>query len=327
METLAQGVLARDRTRLAQAITLIESSRAEDDARAQRLLTTLLPHTGGAQRIGISGAPGVGKSTFIETLGISLVERGLRVAVLAVDPSSTVSGGSILGDKSRMPRLALHPDAYVRPSPSATTLGGVARRSRESLLLCEAAGFDVVFVETVGVGQSETLVAEIVDFFLVLLLAGAGDELQGIKKGILELADLIAINKADGDNRGPAGAACREYASALRYLPAKSETWQPRAITVSALTGDGIEEVWRLIEEHHRKLKSSGELDRRRREQRVRWMWTHVEEELMQALRAEPRVVARLAQVESAVAAGSLSPAQAAAQLLTLFRGTPAVVR
>ncbi len=326
VEELAQGILAGDRTILARAITLVESSRDEDAARAQRLLTELWPHAGGARRVGISGAPGVGKSTFIEALGMHLVEQGLRVAVLAVDPSSTVSGGSILGDKSRMARLALHPRGYIRPSPSATTLGGVARRTRETMLLCEAAGFDVVLVETVGVGQSETLVAEIVDFFLVLMLPGAGDELQGIKKGILELADLIAVNKADGENQGPAGVACREYASALRYLPAKNASWQPRAMTVSALTGAGIREVWQLIEEHHRTLRASGELDQRRRQQRSAWMWIHLEAALMQAFHADQRVVARLAEVESAVSSGELSPAQGAAELLAAF-GLPSAGR
>ncbi len=320
VEELEQGVIAGDRMLLARAITLIESSRSEDVEKAQRLLTSLRPRAAAAKRVGISGAPGVGKSTFIEALGMRLVERGLGVAVLAVDPSSTVSGGSILGDKSRMPQLALHPRAFIRPSPSATTLGGVARRTRETMLLCAAAGFDVVLVETVGVGQSETLVAQIVDFFLVLMLPGAGDELQGIKKGIVELADLIAVNKADGETESLAQVACREYSAALRYSPRKGDSWQPRALTVSALTGAGIDSVWELIEEHHRALSANGELESRRRQQRTAWMWTHIEEMVLAAFRQDSRVSSRLAEIESAVTAGSLSPAQGAAELVALFR-------
>jgi LAO/AO transport system kinase len=324
IERFERGVLEGDRTLMAQAITLVESSRQDDADDARELVARLWLRSGGARRVGVSGPPGVGKSTFIEALGMWLVERGHRVAVLAVDPSSTLSGGSILGDKARMGRLAVHPNAYIRPSPSAATLGGVARRTREAMVLCEAAGFDVLLIETVGVGQSETAVADMVDFFLVLALPGAGDELQGIKKGILELADLIAVNKADGDNIVRARTACREYAAALRYLRPKSDDWQPRAITVSALTGDGLDECWTLIEEHRTALEESGALKRRRGHQLVRWMWQRVEEGLVALLRTDAAVQTRLPGVEAAVAAGSLSPASAADTLLAaLADSTP----
>jgi len=261
----------------------------------------------------------VGKSTFIDALGTRLINDGHRVAVLAVDPSSSISGGSILGDKSRMPRLAAAAEAFIRPSPNALSLGGVTRRTRETMLLCEAAGFDVILVETVGVGQSETVVADMVDCFLVLVLAGAGDELQGIKKGIIELADLVAVNKADGDNLEGAQLAKRDYAAALRYLGARPTSWEPRVVTVSGLTGAGMAELWELVEEHHSLLVATGELEERRRHQLGRWMWSLIEEKLLDSFRHHPEVTERLAELERAVAAGTVTPSQAAAELLTAF--------
>lgn len=318
-ERLAVRVRAGDRIALARAITLIESTSPADEALAQEVLGRLLPHTGGAIRVGISGAPGVGKSTLIDALGTRLLDAGKRPAVLAVDPSSARSGGSILGDKSRMERLALDPRAYVRPSPAARTLGGVARRTREALLLCEAAGFDVVLVETVGVGQSETAVAGMVDFFLLLVLAGAGDELQGIKRGIVELADLVAVTKADAENIAPARRALADYSAALGYLRPRSASWRPRAVALSALTGEGIAELWALVEEHHRTLAASGELEARRREQRSEWLQGAIEERLLAAFRDHPAVRERLAEAERAVAAGEKTAGEAAAELVALF--------
>src|SRR5438094_2000280 len=262
-EALAADVRAGNRRALAKAITLVESTRADHQQAAQRLLELLLPHTGDAARIGISGVPGVGKSTFIEAFGLYLIGVAKRVAVLAVDPSSAVSGGSILGDKTRMPQLAAAPEAFIRPSPAAGSLGGVTRRTREALLVCEAAGYDVVLVETVGVGQSEFAVASMVDFFLVLMLAGSGDELQGIKKGILELADALAINKADGQNVRPAEQAAAQYRSALRLFRHASAGWDPPVVTVSALEGRGMDKVWSIIEDHRGKLGPSGEPERK----------------------------------------------------------------
>lgn len=322
LEALVAGVRDGDRTVLARAITLVESLRADDQALAQELLAAILPFTGGARRVGVTGVPGVGKSTLIEALGMRLVEQGRRVAVLAVDPSSSVSGGSILGDKTRMPRLSLDDRAYIRPSPSAQSLGGVTRRTRETMLLCEAAGFDVVLIETVGVGQSETMVADMVDFFLVLMLPGAGDELQGIKKGILELADVIAVNKADGDTVQAASAARAEYAAALRYLRPRSAAWRPEAITVSALTGAGLEDLWSLVERHRDELGAAGELDERRREQLRRWMWRVIDEQLHASFRAHPGVQARLEEAERAVLAGEQTPTAAARGLLREYGAT-----
>lgn len=316
---LAEGVRAGDRTLLARAITLVESTSPADEALAQEVLGLLLPHTGGAIRVGVSGAPGVGKSTLIDALGTLLLDAGKRLAVLAVDPSSARSGGSILGDKSRMGRLAQDPRAYVRPSPAARTLGGVARRTREAMLLCEAAGFDVVLIETVGVGQSETAVAGMVDFFLLLVLAGAGDELQGIKRGIVELADLVAVTKADGDNAGPARRALAEYSAALGYLRPRSASWRPRAVMVSALSGEGVADLWALVEEHHRALAATGELEARRREQRSEWLGSAIEERLLAAFRDHPAVRARLAEAERAVAAGERTAGEAAADLVAVI--------
>jgi GTPase len=319
IDELERGVVAADRALLAQAITLVESGAAADAALAQALLTRLLPRTGSARRVGVTGVPGVGKSTFIDELGMRLVGTGHRVAVLAVDPSSALSGGSILGDKTRMPRLSVDARAYIRPSPSGLSPGGVARRTRESMLLCEAAGFDVVLVETVGVGQGETAVADMVDFFLVLALPGAGDELQGIKKGILELADAIAVNKADGDNAGRAKIALGDLKAALRYLPRKRASWPTRTLAISGQTGDGLDALWATIEEHHATLTASGELATLRSEQQRSWMWSLIRERLDGAFRAHPGVAAGLASVEAEVLAGRATPTAAADQLLEAF--------
>ena len=318
-EQYIDGVIAGDRALLARALTLIESRRDDDVDLSQEVLAALLPKTGAGYRVGISGVPGVGKSTFIETLGTRLVERGHRVAVLAVDPSSSLSGGSILGDKSRMARLARDDRAYIRPSPSGLTLGGVARRTREAMLVCEAAGFDVVLIETVGVGQSEVAVADMVDFFLVLMLPLAGDELQGIKKGILELADVIAVNKADGDAVAHARVAAADYSAALRYLRSHSEHWAPRATMVSGKTGDGVDELWELVERHRATLDAADALLPLRREQTRRWLWSQVDERLSAALRAHPKVAARLDEVEQAVMDGRRTATWAARELLAAF--------
>jgi LAO/AO transport system kinase len=304
---------------LSRAITLIESARSEHQARAQAVLLELLPSTGSAQRIGITGVPGVGKSTFIDALGTFLTARGHKVAVLAVDPSSTRTGGSILGDKTRMARLAVDPHAFIRPSPSGGTLGGVARMTRETMLLCEAASFDVVLVETVGVGQSETMVAGMVDFFLALMLPGAGDELQGIKKGLLELADLIAVNKADGDNRLRAQQAVTHYKNALRIIEPESASWRPPVLAISALTGDGLEELWTLIGRHRERLSATGELQAKRRRQQVQWLHALLEDRLMQALRRHPKVRALLPELERQVAQGLLTPTLAVKHILDAF--------
>jgi len=320
-ERLTEGVRAGDRTLLARAITLVESTSPADETLAQEVLTRLLPHTGGAVRVGISGAPGVGKSTLIDALGVHLAEAGHRVAVLAVDPSSARSGGSLLGDKTRMERLAQQPAAYIRPSPAARTLGGVARRTREALLVCEAAGFDVVLVETVGVGQSETAVAGMVDFFLLLVQPGAGDELQGIKRGVIELADAVAVTKADGETLAAARRAAADYGAALSYLRPRSASWRPRAVTVSAVTGEGIRELWALVEEHHEALTAAGELEPLRREQRTDWLHAAIEERLLAAFHAHPAVRERLTDLERAVAAGETTPGRAAAELVDTFRG------
>lgn len=319
LEQYESGIRAGDRTVLAQAITLVESQHASDRRLAQVLLSSVMPLTGKSRRVGITGVPGVGKSTFIDALGMLLLGQGKRVAVLAVDPTSSLSGGSILGDKTRMARLSVEPRAFIRPSPSGLSLGGVARRSRETLLLCEAAGFDVVLVETVGVGQSETAVASMVDFFLVLLLPGAGDELQGIKKGILELADAIAINKADAENAVRAQLALSEIQSALRYVPQKTAAWKTRAVAVSGKTGQGLAALWEMIEEHHAVLEGSAALVALRAEQQRQWMWTLIIEQLEQSFREHPQVSARLSRIEAEVFAGRLGPSAAADELLQCF--------
>jgi len=312
---LAQALRAGDRAQLARAITLIESRRADHQRTARQLVQMLLPATGQAVRLGITGTPGVGKSTTIDALGNYLTQQGRKIAVLAVDPSSSRSGGSILADKTRMPRLAADPNAFARPSPAAGTLGGVAAKTREAMLLCEAAGYDVVLVETVGTGQSETAVADMTDFFLVLMLPGAGDELQGIKKGVVELADMLAVNKADGDNVKRATAAAAEYRGALHIISAGSELWTPPVITFSALTGDGIAELWTRISEHRERMSAAGALAARRREQQVKWMWAMLEERVMARLKSDPALRARLPKLEAAVAAGRMSPAIAVDEL------------
>jgi LAO/AO transport system kinase len=308
---LAAGIRAGERAVLARAITLIESKRADHQRSARRLVQDLLPATGKAIRVGITGMPGVGKSTTIDALGLYLTNQGHRVAVLTVDPSSSRSGGSILGDKTRMARLANDPAAYIRPSPASGTLGGVAAKTRETMLLAEAAGFDVVLVETVGIGQSETAVADMTDFFLVLMLAGAGDELQGLKKGVIELADMIAVNKADGDNVKRAKAAAAEYAAALHILTPRSPSWAPPVVTYSALTGDGLAELWKQVLAHRDRLTGTGEFVSRRKEQQVKWLWTMLDERLIARLKSDPALRSRLPQLEAAVADGRLSPALA----------------
>ncbi|HEX7667379.1 MAG TPA: methylmalonyl Co-A mutase-associated GTPase MeaB [Polyangiaceae bacterium] len=315
LDEYERGVLARDRSVLAQAITLVESRDTADGALAQELLQRLLPRTGKSRRVGITGVPGVGKSTFVDSLGMMLLGRKKTVAVLAIDPSSNLSGGSILGDKTRMARLSLEPAAFIRPSPSGLTPGGIARRTRETMLLCEAAGFDVVLVETVGVGQGEVAVSEMVDFFLVLALPGAGDELQGIKKGILELADAIAVNKSDGDNAARARTTLGDLKAALRYLPRKRPSWKVRALAISGLTGDGLEDLWKVVEEHHETLETSGELATLRAEQQRHWMWSLVADRFERAFRAHPRVAEKLAAIEADVTAGKIT-APAATDLL-----------
>ena len=316
---LVEGVRSADRASLGRAITLIESSLPDHRASAQELLSQLLANPGSAHRVGITGVPGVGKSTFIETLGKTLTSKGHRVAVLAVDPTSTRTGGSILGDKTRMLSLANDDAAFVRPSPTAGELGGVTRMTRETILLCEAAGFDVVLVETVGVGQSETVVADMVDFFLVLMLAGAGDELQGIKKGILELADMVAVNKADGDNAQRAAAAAREYQIALHLTAPASPHWTPPVLTCAGLTGEGVETLWSQVEQHRRLLSESGDLERRREEQRVRWMWSMLDDRLLEALRTHPAVGKLLPELESQVRSDRTTPVSAVNTLIKAF--------
>jgi len=316
---LAAGIRAGDRARLARAITLIESKRADHRSEAHRLVQELLPATGKAVRLGITGAPGAGKSTTIDALGSYLTQRGRKVAVLAVDPSSSRTGGSILGDKTRMARLAVDPHAFVRPSPSSGTLGGVAAKTRETMLLCEAAGYDVVIVETVGVGQSETAVADMTDFFLLLMVAGTGDELQGIKKGVVELADMLAVNKADGDNVERARLAAADFRGALNILTPASASWSPPVVTYSALTGKGIAELWEQVVKHNEKMTATGELAERRRAQQVKWMWTMLEERLTQRLRSDPAVRAKLKSAEAAVAAGRLAPTLAVEEIAALL--------
>ncbi|NJP88009.1 methylmalonyl Co-A mutase-associated GTPase MeaB [Nonomuraea sp. FMUSA5-5] len=314
LEDYAQGVRAGSRTWIARAITLVESTRPDHHALAQRLLVELTPLSGRARRVGVSGVPGVGKSTFIDALGTRLTAAGHRVAVLAVDPSSTRTGGSILGDKTRMARLAADPAAFIRPSPTSGTLGGVTKATREAMVVVEAAGFDVVLVETVGVGQSETAVADMVDTFLLLTLARTGDQLQGIKKGVLELADVIAVNKADGEHEPPARKAARELAGALRLL--RSDTTPPPVLTCSGLTGDGLEELWRRVLAHQDAI----DLEARRRRQQVRWTWTLVQDRLLAELRGDPGVAEIAGEVEREVLAGELTPALAAEKILSVFK-------
>jgi LAO/AO transport system kinase len=317
------GVLAKNRRMISKTITLIESSLPVHQEKAKTIIDALLTHAGNTVRIGITGVPGVGKSTFIENFGMMLVKQDHRVAVLAVDPSSSRSGGSIMGDKTRMERLSREMQAFIRPSPSGGTLGGVARRTRETMIVCEAAGFDVIIVETVGVGQSETTVASMVDFFLVLMLAGAGDELQGIKKGVLELADAIAINKADGNNIENVQKAKREYEKALSLLTPSSMIWSPPVLTCSAITMDGIDEIWQTIMIHRKKLKDSGELADKRKKQTLDWMWALVEEGLRDRFYRDPRIEKSLPQIVKAVEEGKTAPTLAAQKLLYLHDQHP----
>ena len=319
VEALAAAVRGRDRRALAKAITLVESVRADHQEAAQRLLELLLPDAGQAARVGVSGVPGAGKSTFIEAFGLHLLALGKRVAVLAVDPSSARSGGSILGDKTRMPRLAAAADAFIRPSPSAGSLGGVTRRTREAMIVCEAAGHDVVLVETVGVGQSEVAVASMVDFFLVLLLPGAGDELQGLKKGIIEIADALAVNKADGDNLLRAEQAAAQYTGALHLFRHTSEHWDPPVLTISALEARGMDRVWAVIEEHRATLAASGELAEKRRAQQQAWLWSMLRDGLERQFLERPDVKRLLPEMEQAVARAELTPTQAARRLLAVL--------
>jgi LAO/AO transport system kinase len=316
---LADAVLDGSRRALAQAITLIESTRHDHRVAANDLLQRLMPHAGHAIRLGISGVPGVGKSTFVEALGNHVIDTGHRVAVLTVDPSSTISGGSILGDKTRMELLSRRPEAYIRPSPAGKTLGGVTRRSREALILCEAAGYDVVFVETVGVGQSETKVADMTDMFVLLQLPGGGDELQGIKRGIMELADLILINKADDELQALAGRSAAEYRSALRLLHPRSVNWKVGVQTCSARDGIGIAEAWDVVLKHRAVLESSGQLMDRRAAQARDWMWSEVSDSLISALQNDAEVREQMPALEAAASDGRIPPTVAAGQLLDIF--------
>ena len=315
---LADRLAAGDRAALARAITLVESRRPDHQQAARAMLEHLMPLTGRAQRVGITGVPGAGKSTTIEALGLNLTQAGHKVAVLAVDPSSTRTGGSILGDKTRMARLAVDPHAFIRPSPSGGTLGGVAARTREAMLLCEAAGFDVVIVETVGVGQSETLVADMVDIFVALLIPGGGDELQGIKKGLIEVADLLVINKADVDPP-LAKRSAQDYRAALHILAPASPDWSPPVLTASGLNNDGLDALWSTVERHRGIMTANGDRKRRRAEQNARWMWAMVRDRLDLAFRTKPTVAALAGPLEDAVREGRMPASAAADRLLAAF--------
>jgi LAO/AO transport system kinase len=315
-QNLANAIRKGDRAALPRAITLLESTRTDHREQAQRLLLELLPDSGNAHRVGLTGVPGVGKSTTIELLGLHLIEQGHRVAVLAVDPSSTRTGGSILGDKTRMARLAVHSDAYIRPSPTSGTLGGVAKATRETVVLLEAAGFDVILIETVGVGQSEVAVANMVDTFVLLTLARTGDQLQGIKKGVLELADVVVVNKADGKHLSDARSAARELKSAIRLIYPRETLWRPPVLTMSATEGTGLTEMWETVERHRQVLTDAGEFEARRRAQQVDWTWQMVRDTVLDRVLSNPEVRKIRADVERQVRAGELTPALAAQQIL-----------
>ncbi len=319
LDDYTKGVLDGSRTHIARAITLVESTRADHRELAQRLLIDLLPHAGKARRIGVSGVPGVGKSTFIDALGTMLTGLGHRVAVLAVDPSSTRTGGSILGDKTRMERLSVDPSAFVRPSPTSGTLGGVAKATRETIVVMEAAGYDVVLVETVGVGQSETAVAGMVDTFLLLTLARTGDQLQGIKKGVLELADVVAVNKADGPHERDARSAARELAGALRLMQSADAAWNPPVLTCSARESTGLDTLWERLEQHRVTLEATGRLDAKRRDQQVDWTWSMVNDQLLARLRGHPGVRELAPGLERRVRDGGLTATLAAERLIEAF--------
>lgn len=317
---MAAAVKSGNRAMLARAITLVESRKREHQDLAQSVLQHLVPHAGNAIRLGITGVPGVGKSTTIDQLGINLIEAGHKVAVLAVDPTSKRTGGSILGDKTRMSRLALAADAFIRPSPTSGTLGGVTRKTRETMVLVEAAGFDVIIIETVGVGQSEVAVADMVDFFLVLLLAGGGDDLQGIKKGVIEIADMIAINKADGDNIPRAERAAAEYRGALQILTPHDAAWSPPVITISGATNGGLDDLWNKVLQNKNLMTASGAFDERRKRQSVQWMHDMLEDRIMANVMAHPAVAKALPDIKAAVRDGRLLPSRAVDEILALSR-------
>jgi LAO/AO transport system kinase len=319
---LAEQILSGDRRALAKAITLVESTRADHGDQAVALLEALMPHTGQSIRIGVSGAPGVGKSTFIESLGNYLTEQGHQVAVLAVDPTSAVSGGSILGDKTRMETLSVNPKAFVRPSPAGKTLGGVTRRTRESLLLCEAAGYDVIIVETVGVGQSETAVSDMTDMFLLLLSPGGGDDLQGIKRGIMELADLVLVNKADGDQANLASQTVSDYRAALHFMQARTPSWTPQVEACSALNNTNIETAWSVVTEFRQALVASGELTTLRAQQARAWMWAETAEMLIAGLKNHPAIKSMVPELEQQVLAGTLPAIVAAERLIEHYKAS-----
>ncbi|MCV7201661.1 methylmalonyl Co-A mutase-associated GTPase MeaB [Mycolicibacterium peregrinum] len=316
VQELAEAIRGGDRAALARAITMVESTRADHRDQAQQLLLELMPEAGKAQHIGITGVPGVGKSTTIEALGMYLIEAGHRVAVLAVDPSSTRTGGSILGDKTRMAKLAVHPDAYIRPSPTSGTLGGVAKATRETIVLLEAAGYDVILVETVGVGQSEVTVSNMVDTFVFLTLARTGDQLQGIKKGVLELADVIVVNKADGEHAIEAKAAARELTGAIRLIYPRETLWRPPVLTMSAIEGHGLTELWETVLKHRQVLTEAGEFEARRRAQQVDWTWSMVRDTVLDRVMSHPGVRGIRDEVERRVREGELTPALAAQEIL-----------
>ena len=313
---LAERIFGGERAALGRGITLVESNRADHEAQAQELLALALPRTGEAVRLGLTGVPGAGKSTTIDTLGGTLTAAGHKVAVLAVDPTSQRTGGSILGDKTRMAKLSVDDNAFIRPSPAGATLGGVARRTRETMVLCEAAGYDIIIVETVGIGQSEAAVAGMVDFFAVLMVAGGGDELQGIKKGVLEIADLIAVNKADGGNVERARRAAADYSGALHIITPSDPNWQPQVITMSGLTNEGLDELWAIVMEHHSVLTASGALDTKRRDQQVRWMWTLLEDRLGQIVKHHPDVGPLLPEITGQVRTGTITATSAVSQII-----------